>query len=133
PLRRLGVDFPDHAKIGVGIDRSVLGRKVAHMPERGQHLIAGAEILVDGLGFGGRFDNDDFHANPTGYGKGTGDRSARAARNMGNAPRSVKSGGGARRPGERRSEFIFPATISYLAGKYHYYLPCTPIAVRTPA
>ena len=53
-LLRLGVDLPDHAEIGVRIDRAVLRRQVAHVPERGQHFIAGPQIFVDRLGLGGR-------------------------------------------------------------------------------
>ena len=42
PAGRLGVDLPDHLEIGFRIDRSVLGREVADMAERGQNLIGGA-------------------------------------------------------------------------------------------
>jgi hypothetical protein len=66
-LLRLGIDFPDHAEIGVGIDRAVLGRQVTHMPERGQNLIAGAEILIDRLRLGGRFHHYQIHDNPMIY------------------------------------------------------------------
>ena len=31
------------------------------MPEAGQHLIVGAQILIDGLGFGGGFDDENVH------------------------------------------------------------------------
>jgi hypothetical protein len=50
PAGGLGIDLPDHAEIGVRIDRSVLGREVADMAERGHHLVGGAQILVDRLG-----------------------------------------------------------------------------------
>ena len=63
-LLRLGVDLPDHVEIVVRIDRAVLGRQVADMAERGQHLVAGPEIFVDRLGLGGRLDNDDVHEIP---------------------------------------------------------------------
>ena len=63
-LLRLGVDLPDHAEIVLGIDRAVLGREVTDMAERGQHLVAGAKILVDRLGLGGRFDDNDIHEIP---------------------------------------------------------------------
>jgi hypothetical protein len=32
------------------------------MAETGQDLIAAAQILIDGFGFGGGFDNEDVHA-----------------------------------------------------------------------
>jgi hypothetical protein len=41
PARRLGVDLPDHLEVGVRIDRSVLGREVPDMAERGQNLVGG--------------------------------------------------------------------------------------------
>ena len=61
PLGRLVVDLPDHAEIVVRIDRAVLGRQVADMAERGQNLVARAQIFVDRLGLGRQFDNDNFH------------------------------------------------------------------------
>ena len=63
-LLRLGIDFPKHVEIVLGIDRSVLGRKVPHMPERSKNLIATAEISVDRLGLGGGFDDDYVHEIP---------------------------------------------------------------------
>ena len=64
PLLRLGIDLPDHAEIALGIDRAVLGGKIAHVSERRQDLVAGAKIFVDGLGLGRRFHNHDIHAIP---------------------------------------------------------------------
>ena len=63
-LLGLGVDLPEHVEIVLGIDRAVLGRQVPHMAERGQHLIAAAQILVDRLGLGGQFNDDDIHVIP---------------------------------------------------------------------
>ena len=63
PLLGLVVDLPEHAEIVVGIDRAVLGRQVADMAERGQNLVAGAEILVDRLGLGRRFQRRQFSLN----------------------------------------------------------------------
>ena len=57
-----GVNLPDHREIVIGLHRPVLGRQVADMAEAGQHFVAGAEILIDGLGFGGGFDDEDVHA-----------------------------------------------------------------------
>ena len=34
------------------------------MPERGQDLVSGSQVLVDGFGLGGRLDNHDVHENP---------------------------------------------------------------------
>src|SRR5690606_5363011 len=39
----------------------VLGRQVADMAEGRQNLVVRAEIFVDGLGLGGRLDDDDVH------------------------------------------------------------------------
>src|SRR5262249_22621058 len=63
-LLGLGLDLPDHAEIGVWIDRAVLRRQVADMAERSQNLIAPAQILVDRLGLGGGFNDYDIHADP---------------------------------------------------------------------
>ena len=41
------------------VDRAVLGRQVADMAEGGQDLVVLAEVLVDRLGLGRRFDDDD--------------------------------------------------------------------------
>ena len=54
PLLGLVIDLPDHAEIGLGVDRAVLGRQVPDVAERSQHLVPRAEILVDGLGLGWR-------------------------------------------------------------------------------
>ena len=62
PLVRGGVDFPGHLEVLVGQHRAVLGGQVADMAEGGQHLVAGAQILVDRLGLGRRFHDDDIHA-----------------------------------------------------------------------
>ena len=60
----LGVDLPDHVEVVLRVDRAVLRRQVADMPERGQDLVARAEIFVDRLGLGRRFNNDDLHVIP---------------------------------------------------------------------
>ena len=60
-LLRLVVDLPEHLEIVLRIDRAVLGRQVADMAERSQNLVAGAEVFVDRLGLGRRFNNDNFH------------------------------------------------------------------------
>jgi hypothetical protein len=66
PLLGLVVDLPDHAEIGLRIDRAVLGWQIPDMAEGGQHFIASAKILIDGLGLGGRFNNNDIHVIPYG-------------------------------------------------------------------
>ena len=63
-LLRLGIDFPKHVEIVLGIDRSVLGRQVANMAERSENLVAAAEISVDRLRLGREFDNDYVHEIP---------------------------------------------------------------------
>ena len=45
----------------VRTDGPVLRRQVPHMAEAGDDLVARAQIFVDGLGLGGRFDDDDLH------------------------------------------------------------------------
>ncbi len=57
----LRVDVPVHLEVFVGLHRAVLGRQIAHMPERGNDLVAAAQVLVDGLGLGSRFDDYDVH------------------------------------------------------------------------
>jgi hypothetical protein len=64
PFLRLGINLPDHAEIGIGIDRTIFRRQVAHMAEGGQDLIVGPQIFVDGLGLGRRLDDDNLHKNP---------------------------------------------------------------------
>ncbi len=61
-LGALGVHFPDHGEIVVRIDRPVLGGQVADMAHAGDHVEIAAEIFVDGLCFGRRFDDDDIHS-----------------------------------------------------------------------
>jgi hypothetical protein len=39
-LLRLGIDLPNHAKIGIGLDRTAFGRKVSDMAKRGQNFVA---------------------------------------------------------------------------------------------
>ncbi len=49
------VGLPVHGEIIVRTHAAVLGRQVAHVAETGQHRVAIAQILVDGLGFGWGF------------------------------------------------------------------------------
>ena len=60
-LLRLGVDFPVHGEVLVGPHRAILGRKVADMTVRGQHGVAGAEILPNGLCLGRGLDDQHVH------------------------------------------------------------------------
>jgi len=57
PRLGLGVHFPAHREVGVGLDRTVLGRQVADVAEAGQHLVGGPQVLIDRFGFGGRLDD----------------------------------------------------------------------------
>ena len=50
-----------HREIIIRFDRAILGRQVADMAETGQHLIVAAQILIDGFGFGGGFDDENVH------------------------------------------------------------------------
>ncbi len=63
-LLAFGGDFPDHVEIVLGIDRAILGRQVADMAVGGEDRVVGPEILVDCLGLGRGFDDDDGHAIP---------------------------------------------------------------------
>src|SRR5262249_539256 len=94
-LLRLAVDLPDHLEVALGVDRAVLGGQVAPMAERGQHLIAPAEVFIGGCGLGGGLDDDDVHAglwvfmgspDPSGAESGAGD-----AGKMGKSTLGVKS------------------------------------------
>ena len=60
-LLRLGIDLPVHGEILVRTDRAVLGRQVADMTIGGQHGVAGAEILPDGLCLGRELDDQYVH------------------------------------------------------------------------
>ncbi len=59
PLLSPLVDLPNHLEIGIGIDRTVFGGKVADMAITGQNRVILAEIFIDRLGLGGRLDNDN--------------------------------------------------------------------------
>ena len=56
------VHVPVHLEVLVGLDRAVLGRQIADMAVRCDHLVVLAQVLVDGLGLGGRLDDQDVHA-----------------------------------------------------------------------
>ena len=60
-LRLVRVILPRHRERIVGIDRAVLGRQVADMAVAGQDAVIAAQILLDGFGLGGRFDDDKLH------------------------------------------------------------------------
>ena len=61
-LGGLAVHLPVHLEIFVGADGAILGRQVADMAIGGQDGKILAEILVDGLGLGRGFDDDDSHS-----------------------------------------------------------------------
>ena len=60
-LAALRVDLPEHPEIVVRVDRAVLCRQIADVPEGGQDLVVAAEIFVDRLRLRGRFDDEDLH------------------------------------------------------------------------
>ena len=60
-LFAVGRHFPGHGEIIFGIDRAIFGRQIAHMSVGGQNDIIRSKVLVDGLGFGRGFDDDDWH------------------------------------------------------------------------
>jgi hypothetical protein len=61
PLGGLAVDFPAHVEVVVGLHRAVLGRQVTDVTVRGENLVVGPEVFVDGLGLGRALDDDDVH------------------------------------------------------------------------
>ena len=58
---RLGIDLPVHGEIFIRADRTILGRQVADMTVRGQHGVAGAQILPNGLSLGRGLDDQYVH------------------------------------------------------------------------
>ena len=58
-----GVYRPVHLEVFIRPDRAILGRQVADMPIGGEDGVVRTKILVDGLGLGRRFDDDDVHGN----------------------------------------------------------------------
>ena len=60
-LLAAALDFPIHEEVVLRLHRTVLGRQVTHVAERGQDAVVPSQVLVDRLGFGRGFDDDDFH------------------------------------------------------------------------
>ena len=58
-LLRPGIHLPDHLEVVIGVDRPVLGGQVADMAVARQDFEIPAQILIDRLGLGRRFDNDN--------------------------------------------------------------------------
>jgi hypothetical protein len=61
-----GVDFPFHGEVGIRLHGTVFGWQIADMAKAGQHLVAGAKVLVDGFGLGWGLDDKNVHWG-TGY------------------------------------------------------------------
>ena len=57
-LRLVRIVLPGHGKTVIRVDRSILWRKVADMSVGRQHLEIRSQIFLDGLGFGGRLDDN---------------------------------------------------------------------------
>ena len=62
PLLPVGEQLVDDPEVLVRPHRAVLLRQIAHVAVAGQDVVAGAQILVDVLGLGRGFDDDDVHA-----------------------------------------------------------------------
>ena len=62
------VDLPRHLEVLIGRHRAVLRRQVAHVSERGDHLIVASKVFIDGLGLRGRFHDNDVHFELSGLG-----------------------------------------------------------------
>ncbi len=102
-LLRLAVHLPQHGEIVFRVDRAVLGGQVADVAIGGQHLIAGAQVLIDGFGLGGGLDDNEVHLC-----RGLGARSSRRIGRCSNPlkslrlagfPGAFRGGGGPRRSG----------------------------------
>ena len=55
------VDRPLHVEVFVRLYRTILRWQIAHVAVASQDFKVLAQVLVDGLGFGGGFDDDDVH------------------------------------------------------------------------
>ena len=55
---RLGFDLPIHGEVIFRSDGAVLTRQIANVTNGGQHGVGAAQILIDGLGLGRGFNND---------------------------------------------------------------------------
>ncbi|EXJ15395.1 hypothetical protein D779_1359 [Imhoffiella purpurea] len=55
-------DLVLHGEAMIRIDRPLLRNQVADVPIGGDHLEVGSEVLLDGLGLGRRFDDDEVHS-----------------------------------------------------------------------
>ena len=106
PLGGLGVDLPAHGEIVVGIDRAVLGREVAHVAERGINVVVLAQILVDGLRLGRRFDDHDFHSSVLRRPAAMRSRASIRPRDMETRGPRVKWGGSVEWRGEQKPRWI---------------------------
>ena len=63
-LALVAIIFPRHGKAVVRVDRTVLGRQVADMAIAGEDVEIAAQIFLDGLRLGRRFDDDKLHSGP---------------------------------------------------------------------
>ena len=61
PRLFVGIEFPIHREVFIWTDRAILDRQVADVPIRCENLVAGTEILLDRLGFGRGFNDDQLH------------------------------------------------------------------------
>ena len=55
------LDFPVHFEVFVWLHGVVLSGQVPNVANGRDHLVARAQILVDGFGLGGGFDDNDVH------------------------------------------------------------------------
>ena len=63
-LALVAIIFPRHGKAVVRIHRPVLRRQVADMAIAGEHMEIAAQIFLDGLRLGWRFNDDKLHSCP---------------------------------------------------------------------
>ena len=58
---RLTIAVPVHFEVILRFDRPILGGQIAHVPVGCDDLVTAAQVFVDGLGLGSRFNDDDVH------------------------------------------------------------------------
>ena len=63
-LALVAVQLPIHREVLVRADRAVLGRQVADVAVGGEDAVVLAQVLLDGLGLGRRFYDDELHIIP---------------------------------------------------------------------
>src|SRR5690606_24123492 len=61
PRGLVAIGLPVHREAFVRAHAAVLGRQIADVAVRGEYLVVLAEVLLDGLRLGWRFNDDELH------------------------------------------------------------------------